>query len=107
MKLNFIPGTFDDAKGEMPLAMPGEENAPQLKKVRCDYVLDEEMIQEAESSEALKFIRAVMEVGKLIKDDEGERRCVELVKEFGKNGGRVTENWILLLVYNSNLVLIM
>lgn len=40
------------------------------------------MLETAADSDALKFIRAVMEAAKLKQDEAGEQRCVELIKEF-------------------------
>uniref|UniRef100_A0A183CFI6 TROVE domain-containing protein n=1 Tax=Globodera pallida TaxID=36090 RepID=A0A183CFI6_GLOPA len=74
-------GIFDAEKGNLPSSDGGE--IPLLKKARCDYTLDERMVQTASESNALKFIEAVMEASKLKNGEPGEQRCVELIREFG------------------------
>lgn len=77
-------GDFDETKGVPTTAAVEEaESGPVLKRARCDYVLTDQMIENAKNSEALEFIRAVKQASALANDEAGEKRCVELIKEYG------------------------
>uniref|UniRef100_A0A1I8AYM1 TROVE domain-containing protein n=1 Tax=Meloidogyne hapla TaxID=6305 RepID=A0A1I8AYM1_MELHA len=61
----------------------GTTEMPLLKKSRCDYELTEQMINYANDSVALEFVRKAMEISKLKSDNEDdEKRCVELIKKY-------------------------
>jgi hypothetical protein len=75
-------GDFDSQKCTL-IESSGVTEVPFLKKPKCDYGLTEQMLKNANESEALEFIRHLMEMSKLKANNGGdELRCVELIKKY-------------------------
>uniref|UniRef100_A0A914CSU9 TROVE domain-containing protein n=1 Tax=Acrobeloides nanus TaxID=290746 RepID=A0A914CSU9_9BILA len=83
-----VNGNIDEEKNKLlqePTDMETDQEEPTKKRSKRNYELKDELVKNFNNSDALKFLRAVIEMKKLndSKDEQQVQECASLIRKYG------------------------